>query len=165
MALIIQNIVFKETVSMRFTVIKLPLICGIGKSQKTFSMPFAFQPLSLIKKGSFFDSHSSDLVLDPCSFVYSSIREVVDSLPTLFAFLHLPFIPLSIFLDIYPFAIVQISIPFSEVDISIAVLKDSCSRFLMIFELALVNLSRRIFDLFDVVHEFPVGIVDVLLEE
>jgi hypothetical protein len=60
---------------------------------------------------------------------------------------------------------ILIMLPLPQIDISIAILINPCSRFLLIFELTLIGLPRRVLNLCNIVHKLPIGIVDIFLQE
>ena len=143
----------------------MSLIGGILYSEKAFALPLAFDPLSLIEDRALLNSKTLNLIVNPHSFVNSSISVIVNALPVSPSLFHFPFIPLPIFPDIYTLSLVKIMLPLPQIDISIRILENASPRFLLIFKLPLINFLRGILNFLDVIHKLSIMRVNILLEE
>ena len=90
---------------------------------------------------------------------------IVNSLPISSSLFHFSFISLPIFPDVDPLALIEIIFPFPQIDVTVRILENASSRFLLILKLSLINFLRGILDFLNIIHKLAIMCVYIFLEE
>ena len=121
-------------------------------------------PLSFVKVSSLFSAVTMNDVVFPVSIVHPSIDIVKNSLPIFLSVSHVPLISLSVGGDEDALPRSHVVLPLSQVDFSIG-LKNANSVLLIVPQLTLIHLFRRVLDHMHIFQELSVGVVDVVMQE
>lgn len=151
---------------MRCPLLELPIVRrSISEVKISMPLDLAILPVAFVEPLSFLGTDTVDIVVGPFAFVQPSVCVVIQSVSFPLSVPHLSFVSLSVGVNDNSFSVVDIVIPFSEINVPIATFEDARSLSLSCFGFALIGLVGAIIAFLYIKQELSIRRIDIVFEK